>query len=379
MNREWALFSMTAPQASKSQSDLGTTPLSLWQILLQSTRLYLRHWKPFTQVLVTPMLLIMGGLYSCLILSHWAMYGVSQHISDEVQGYVWPLLLVGILVISIATLIWFCVGAWQYAIYFGSLNINAQEVLEEKPVDFKQAYQSISRHKAMAYKGLLSVAYALLPALAIGTVILFCIIGAICAATGNMMAYFGLMLAGFGISALILLIWAVLLIPLSFVVQIATLEAGSLNPMRVFMRSTKLVFSRFWTTLGLQILLFAATNYIVPMPLTFISRKLSLTLPLDKIHHWIMTIMVESMQKDMQTTTDPMALEAFTSLQRAIPSIAHSWTDLTFVLIITALLLPWGTFAFTLLYRDILKHAPVSLKPEIKEANFQQAAEREAS
>jgi len=82
--------------------------------------------------------------------------------------------------------------------------------------------------------------------------------------------------------------------------------------------------------------------------------------------------------KDAETA-DPSMLEAISSLQGMMPHLMEGWTDVTIMLVITAFLLPWGTFAFTLLYRDIVKYVPAALKPEITESNFQHAEEREAS
>jgi hypothetical protein len=297
------------------------------------------------------------GQTGCLYVAYLTVDYATKNIPTVAQEHLGLFLLL-ILVITLGTLIWLFIGAWKYAVYFGTLNINAQQVLDGERLDFEMAYKTITPEKRMPYKLLLMLAYMLLPILSLGNMVLFCILGAFALSVGNTLMYLGALLIGFLLSILILLAWLLLLIPLSLVVQIAVLENHAFNPIIIFKRSAQLVFKRFWATLSLQVILFAATNYLVPLPLAFLFRALHLSAPLDHVHQWIIGLVFSGITEG--SVSEPQAAEAFSLLKNMMPHMAQGWTDLTVMLIITALMLPWGTFAFTLLYRDTVQRTQAS-------------------
>jgi hypothetical protein len=168
----------------------------------------------------------------------------------------------------------------------------------------------------------------------------------------NALAAGGVFLVGLGIPVLLLLVWSVLTIPMSLVFQVMVFQptAGN-NPVPILLESGRLVIQRLWTTLGLQLILFLATNYVLTMPVAFLGRLFHLVAPLDALHQWVLGLVLHNL------TTQPdshLALQQWTSaLPGLVPELARGWTDSTVMLIMTALLLPLGTFVFTLLYRDI--------------------------
>ncbi len=336
----------TPPSAASFPESTGA--LSLWAILKQTLRYYRRHGPAFTRVLLLPVAQLTLSAYGCVALVNWLVdYLITQQ-PDFVEHNK-PLVLACIGLICLAALFGVIRGGWQYVVYWASLNRNTLEAIEHRPIDFRAAYQHVAEGQQRPYQSLL-LAYCALPLAACLPVLLAPALGGLLS-NANALAGPALLLGAILFSGLLFIIWLVAAVFLSFVFQLAALEPLPANPVIPCLRSAQLVRQRFGATLGLQAILLIATNYLLNLPLALLLRALRLSLPLDALHRWIVASTLEGAHINARNGLQAQALSL---VESHLPELAASVTDSVLMLLITALLLPLGTFAFTLLYRDIL-------------------------
>lgn len=324
--------------------------LSLWRILQQTLAYYRQHGAAFTRVLLLPVAQMALASYGCVALVNGLVdYAITQQ-TDLVQNHLWLVLtLIGL--ICLMALFFVIRGGWQYVVYWASLNRNALEAIEQKPIDFKAAYQAVSQQQKRPYQLLLAIYCALplgasLPVLL--TPLLIGLFSGMSELAGPLLLLVSCLLSG-----LLLSIWLVAAVFMSFIFQIAGLEPLPGSPAATLLYSARLTLQRFWATLGLQVILLIVTNYLLNLPLALLLRLLHLSQPLDALNQWLIQSTLEGAHISAKTDMQAQLLSLADS---HVPELAASVTDAILMLLITALLLPLGTFAFTLLYRDILAH-----------------------
>lgn len=333
---------MSDPAMSETRIAVVETPPSsrtFAGLLLETARLYRRHWAPFTRRLLLPMLWIYLGAYTCLAGTFRAVAWMTGQDPLFMANQTWlALAIVG--AICAVTLTCFCRGFWQYMVYWASLNINASEVIEGRKPDFEAAYQTVAA-KARPYSILL-ITYCLLPLTAIIPVIACNLIGARLALhTQVLLSLAGLLLGG-GIG----LLWLVGMIFLSLMFQVVAFEPLPDNPIPTFLRSARLVWPRFWQATGLQVILYMVTGYVVPWPIWGVIWLLHIAEPLNMLHRWMT-------EKYLEWAVMPPEMALLAGwIQQDIPGFAVQVTGMVVMMAIVSLLLPMGTFAFTLLYRE---------------------------
>jgi hypothetical protein len=323
-------------------SQQPTSIKSLWTILGETLYYYRQHGVFFTQVLLLPIFQITLAFYVCILLTNWLVNFLVQNHPVFVQKH--PILVITtLLLIGLIGIFWVIRGGWHYLVYWTALNINACEAIEHKPINFKDAYQTIANQKKQAYK-MLVIAYGLLPLLACLPICLTALLGILMGGSPfESLVPFSLLFSGL-LSGTLLILWLVATLFLSFIFQIAAFEPISRNPIPNYLRSSQWVLQRFGTTLGIQVILLISTNYLLNLPIVLLFRVLRFSQPLDWIHQWLLQTMLEGSHA---SNSIPMMLQSY------LPDLAKTTTDSVLMLLITALLLPLGTFAFTLLYRDI--------------------------
>ncbi len=326
---------------------------SWWQILKTSGRLYGLHWKPLTRPLVFPLLKILLGVYSCLILAYWFINLITLHYRPAINQNPWLLLpvLLGLLVISCGTMFWFFKGFWEYLVYMASLNINATEISEGKPIRIREAYLQVGKQKAVSYK-LLLVAYCLTP-LPVALPLVCMVLLSFC--LQNPALNLILFILGLLLSVAVGIVWLALLFFLSLIFQIVAFEpVSTTNPLPVFLKSSRLVWRRLPATIALQTILLVATCYVLPIPFVWLSRLLFITAPLDWFHSWLIQLILSgAAPQPGGVDILPYYNQLLGELAKHLTEITHMLSDSLLAGIITGLLLPLGTITFTLLYRDI--------------------------
>ncbi|MCE3236748.1 MAG: hypothetical protein K0Q50_2939 [Vampirovibrio sp.] len=342
-------MSEAQPEAGASGQTAFPPPgqgLTLFSILKETARLYRRHWLAFTRVLLPPVGLMVLTFYGFNILLALLNIQLTDNM-QLVQTYFWAFIVSSMLLALVSTAL-VLKGGWQYVVYWASLNRNAQEVIEQTPPDFKAAYRHIAKEQGWPYKTLVAL-YCALPLLACLPVIGAPVLGSL-AGGSDASSFTGplFLLMGFLLSGLLLIIWLAAAVFFSFIFQITAFEGLSASPAVTFLQSARLTLKRFWATLGLQAILLIATNYLLNYPIALLIRLLGLSLPLDRLHQWMLMSFLNGLEP-----ASPLHDQAISMLREHLPEFASGLTDSLLMVVITALLLPLGTFAFTLLYQDI--------------------------
>ncbi len=315
-----------------------------WEILGHAMALYGAHWKAFTCVLIWPVGQMVLGTYGSQVINLWLL--------EYNQGLAMQYPSVAIVLAIFISLLFMGLilrGGWQFMLYWSSLCLNAWEAENGQPLDFKKAYQSLSEEKKAPY-AILACTYFSLPALTFLPVILLTLLGAFLGP--NMLEL--LLIAGLLQSMFLGAIWIFSLIPLTFIFQIAAFEKGlPSNPTHTFLLSCKLSLKQFWKTTFLQIAIFLLTNILIPQPLVWALRLSKLSAPLDQLHTWL--IQQSMIGTEATLNSLPMMGNILGEDFSWVQFLSQSMTDLCLSCTLTLLLLPLGTFVFTLLYKDILK------------------------
>lgn len=330
----------------------STTGQDFWSLCRHTLLLYKKHGISMTRVLVWPTLQIMLGAYGCLALSYvFINAAATTYRAIFVEQYLW-LTFVILALIFVLTMGPFFRGFWQYLIYMASLNLNVAEALENRPIDCKAAYQAITSEKEKPYFAMLlayfvafvagSVPFMLIaPLVAIAKVM-----GAFPEWLGNI-AYLLLLLPA-------LAVW----ILLTFTFQIVAFKPVSKNPLHILKRSVTLVWTRPIATTGFQILLLALTSTLIPLPIAWFLRLTRLSTPLDWFHTWMLRLVLEGTAPANDAwSTIPNYMELYGQIEGQIGDIAKYLTESCIVSLVMGLLLPLGTIAFSLLYRDLTQQS----------------------
>lgn len=304
------------------------------RILIRSLKYYVQHGWPFTRVLISPVLeIFFGTLLSIALPCFLANMLVGQGI-----GYLSVVFLIAIPGFYLQVR-----GFWRYLIYFSALNLNAQEVIQGQPPDFEAAYHKISACGQQYGFAMLLYSVPVLLALGLGGIILP--FTAVVPPDG--------VPAVIGISILITLILSVIacIVTLffSFVFQIYAFEPDlHMTPFQTLVRSTRMVASHFSVTLGLILVTGLATVLIIPALVNMLYELTPLAgftqaLFAPNIHQALLSIPgSESIFAILPFKLEDISREASLGVGESILDSA-----------ITSLMLPWGTFCFTLLYQQI--------------------------
>jgi hypothetical protein len=313
-------------------------------ILWRSLRLYGKHLKAWTGVLIWPVAQIFLGVYISLNLCLMVM-DIPPPFLAKFSG----LILGGLVLMMGFSASLLMRGAWQYMIYWASLCINAWEAEQDAPLDFKGAYQKLLQNKKMAY-GILTATYFSLPLITLMPILVVSLLGVMWG-QGALDIF---LLAGFLLSLFLILIWLFSLIALSFIFQIAAFENGiPINPIPVFAHSLKLTLKRFGSVFLLQILTALITNCLIPQPLVWLARITHLSAPLDGLHQKLIQSMISG--NEALWRESPWLADTLFSNPTVLQLFAQVLSDLCLASLITMMLLPLGTLIFTFLYKDILK------------------------
>jgi hypothetical protein len=319
------------------------------EILKKSVGLHLHHFGPFTRVLLAPVGLMVVSAYACIGLSHLYIEQAEIFLGGYTPGNI-GFVLLGLLAVMLGPFLLFKKGLIDYAIYMASLCGNAMDVLNGQVPDFKEAYTAFAKEKLTPYFILLT-AYLLVPLLAFLPFIMGSILAGLIQTKGVPALVFGsglLLSMGAGV------ISTFALILLSFIFQVAAFEKLTLNPLPALLQSSRMVLHAPFRTLILQVILMILTGTVLPLPLAGLFRLLGLTFPLDFLHRGF----VDSLLSDIAPESGwgdyiPYYDWIYGFLLGHAQAISASLSNTLVMSMITSLLLPLGTFAFTLLYRDV--------------------------
>lgn len=321
---------------------------NLGQILQETWQHYGQNGWALTRPLLAPILKTTLGVYACLVLNY--LFINEWGASLLALGY-FGWIITGILLITTATL-WPAVnGFGEYLILSVSLNRNAAETFCKQPIQIKPAYDLVLKENSNAYQMLLLV-YLLIPA---GVMLVLGVlsVGVLLMLQQNILtisSLIGLVLVQIlgGVMNLIIALF------LTFIFQIIAFEKASLNPWPVLVKSVQMVWRRLPAAVGLQIILALVTLVIVPGVAVILGRVLWISAPLDQLHLWLIGLITQGASPTPENVSIvPAYGQFFQNVQSNTMMVANGLTDTVLSWIITALLLPLGTLAFTRLAWDI--------------------------
>lgn len=320
---------------------------SLFSLLSQTLRFYRQEGWRLTRSLFVPLGKIFLGLYGWLILFHWFVNGMMLQFLLQ-EGDLW-MAIVAMLLLTVGTLYFFFAGFWEYMVAWAAQPIVVRAILAGESPDVSAATRIIVKERHRVYSILLTV-YMLLPLLACVPALLAPLISVLVLA-GNPLGSSALLLLGFGVTLCLLCVWLLLMWACSFIFQSVGLDTPCPSVWNVFRSSVRRVLWRPWVTLCLQLLLWAFTNLLAPLACVQLPRWLGLMAPFDALHVWILSMMMQGLPPASESSgVSPELLALLTSHPSDLAAI---WTDMAAGLLVTALLLPLGSIAFTQLYLAI--------------------------
>lgn len=334
-------------------------PLSFATLLKESFRLYGKHWRPFTLALLGPVLKIVGG--SCLAVIASNVFVTMAPLSLIQNRPLFFSLLSGICLLALLP---FFQGFWEYLVFMVSLNCNAWEMIQGQPTDFKATAKRIAKQKGPLYQAFLGV-YWFFPIIVVSPLFFLCVLlMGVAGPEKNVLLGVWLLLAG--------LLYVVISLLVSFLLLLSFQEiAFATQPMtlwHVCLRSMRMVFQRFWTILGFQLILaILIPGILIPLG-TSILRLLYLTRPLDRLTELLLYSLVlrnadalsaESLKASLETMLsmplppDMFKTDPFLLLHNQVQSFAAGITDTVVQMVMVFLILPLSIFMYTLLYQTI--------------------------
>lgn len=314
-------------------------------ILQGAFLLYVRHWRSFTQQLVLPVFWQLVGLLIAII-GPIRMVNYMERAYD-IHEPAW--LIAGMLAPFLPGVYLFGRGFWEYLVYMVSLNRNAAQVIHQASPEFKPAYRHVTA-KATAFTNVL-LAYMALWMLPVACILLPpVLLAGLGPAWTPWLSLGGMVLAG-----VMMLVVAVLSVYFSLGFQVLAFESVTANPFKVLQRSYQLVDGNFCRVLAIALVLGVLTNLVLP-------NLLTLVLDLAQVTAWISTTLAQGLVAEVMENVklapvlgyDAAVVMVDDFLMTHVSDVSMALVQSTMVSLVTFFLLPLGTFAFTLLYGDLM-------------------------
>lgn len=328
----------TSPKMAMTAEAPKPQVRSLWAILQDATGLYVKHWLPFTTILVKSVGFLTIGSFISLLGPIWVI-----NLLEKQASLVNPVVLILTMAIPLVPGTYlFLQGFWEYLVYTVSLNLNTVEAENRQPFDFSGAYQSILR-KSGAYGNLLLA----LAAIWTPSVVCFFL-------PQWVMPSLLMTLAGFILGGILSLAAAIFSIYFSLSLQVLAFEPVSLNPMPILKRSYHLVEGSFGRVLVLVVGIGVLMNFLLPLLVTSVFALTHLT-------DVLAPLLIQNLMSEVFANVKLSALFGeggmFTMadeyMASHLPAMSRSMFDVILSNLVTFFVLPYGTMVFTLLYSDL--------------------------
>ncbi len=337
---------------------------SVLRIFRDSIRLYAQTWMPFTATLAKPLFLILAGCYGCLAGSYVLLDLATQHYGDFF--YANPLMLIVLITpFALVTLSFFIQGFWEYLVYFSSLGLNAAQIIQEKSTsspptsskintpDFKAAYQCVLDRSPLYTSFLVFIVCVQLVPVLIGILGYFSM-----EMVSENYRFFTLIP-----SVSLFIVLTIASVILSFLValgfQLIAFEPELKNAMQLIRRSLSISVGQFIRIAYLISITTFIASYLIPELIYFIFKVTKLITPIDQLHIWLTALITEGLDPSANQSTQDLSFPLYDQayqLLKSSDSQGHLGTYLSksvFVGVVNALLLPFGTYVFTMMYLDI--------------------------
>jgi hypothetical protein len=347
---------------------------SVSEIFKEAWQLYQKRGWAYTHLLWMPLGLLFVGAYIALWGSISFMdYTIREKISDS------TFLVGGVLLFLSFGIFMHVRGFWSYLVYFVSLNINVVQDLQALETaeslssggGFKAAYAVITR-RANGY-------ILLLLAL---TVIWFCpnILGFILSWISSWFIpegsplYWVSQVVNLLLGLLVSLLVTIFSIYICFSFQVFALENTPISPIHALKRSIQLVRGNFWRVTFIITLLGIVTNGLVPMLVGLFMEGTQLAALISSVA--MENVVKAILEAFFYLGKGSVAVEVFKLLEKQmlllnpdfslVKELSRACVEILFQSFAVSLLLPLGTFVFTVLYLDLLaRSTPLALSSEV--------------
>jgi hypothetical protein len=307
---------------------------NIFVIIFKSLMIYIKNFLPLSRLMLFPVFGQIIGLFLIFYPTYlYKEYYLAKLSGDNLQQNL-VFILLGSLFIVIPGFAVFLKAFWDYMVAMVSLNPMVSDIEKKRNLDDFKVYNSSVKLKTNNYVILLLLLSVLWLAVCIFPFFAF---------------FLGLFINAvfiapiFLLMALISVIFSIILsVNLSLAFQIFAFE--SISPIEIIKKSWNLVKGNFWRTVFMGIVLLIATLFIVPGLIASIVEKSPL---MDYLIHPFESY-VNLFSKN------PVFIEFLSNIKMTSFGFSVTLALSTVGTIITAMMLPWGSASFTLLYFDIL-------------------------
>ncbi|OGH98854.1 MAG: hypothetical protein A2039_10085 [Candidatus Melainabacteria bacterium GWA2_34_9] len=307
---------------------------NIFAIIFKSLMIYINNFLPLSRVMLFPVFGQIIGIFLIFYPNYLYTEKYLAKLSGENLEQNLVFILLGLILMVIPGFAVFLKAFWDYMIVMISLNPMVSDIEKKGSFGDFKVYNSSVKLKTNNYVILL-----LLMTLFWLGILIFPFLSFFLGFFINTV----LITPIFLLMVLASLIFSILLsVNLSLVFQVFAFE--SISPVEVIKKSWNLMKGNFWRTTFMGIVLLVVTCFIVPGLITAILDKSPL-----------MTHLINSFEAYVNLFAKNQAFVEFLASYKMTPfGLSVTLAVSTVGTIITAMMLPWGSACFTLLYFDIL-------------------------
>lgn len=314
-----------------SKSKSGT---NVFVIIFKSLMIYLKNFLPLSRVMLFPVFGQIIGMFLIFYPNYLYTEKYLVKLPAEVLQQNLVFILLGLLLLVIPGFAVFMKAFWDYMVVMVSLNSMVYDIEKKGSFGDFKVYNSSVKLKTANYVTLL-----LLLALFWLAVLIFPFLS----------FFFGLFLDATLIAPIFLamvlisaIFFIILSVYLSLAFQIFAFE--SISPLEIIKKSWNLMKGNFWRTVFMGLVLLIATCFIVPgLIASIVEQSLFMQHLITPFETYISLF-----------SGNQVFIEFLANIKMTPYGFSEAMALSTVGTVVTAMMLPWGSACFTMLYFDIL-------------------------
>jgi len=323
-----------------SKSKSGT---NVFVIIFKSLMIYIKNFLPLSRVMIFPVFGQLIGMFLIFYPNYLYTEKYLAKLPAEVLQQNIVFILLGLLLLVIPGFAVFIKAFWDYMVVIVSLNSMVSDIEKKGSFGDFKVYNSSVKLKTNNYVILLLLlALFWLAVLIFPFLVLF--LGIYLISTSVDPIYFApiafvilpFMVGVLGILSIILAVY------LSLVFQIVAFE--SISPVEIIKKSWNLMKGNFWRTVFMGSVLLIATCFIVPgLIASIVEQSLFMQHLITPFETYISLF-----------SGNQVFIEFLATIKMTPFGFSEAMALSTVGTVVTAMMLPWGSACFTMLYFDIL-------------------------
>ncbi|MEI8390756.1 MAG: hypothetical protein WCG23_12840 [bacterium] len=308
---------------------------NIFVIIFKSLMIYIKNFFPLSRVMLFPVFGQIIGIFLIFYSTYFFREQYLSKVSGENLQQNLLLILLGLLLLVLPGFLIFIKAFWDYMIVMVSLNPMIFDISKKGTFGDFKIYNSSVKLKTNNYV----ILFLLITFLWLG-ILIFPFLTFFLGAFINTAFIAPIFLA----MVLISVIFSIMLsVNISLAFQIFAFEA--ISPVEVLKKSCNLMKGNFWRTLSMGIILLFVTTFFIPELFnTFIEKTPFFSYLIQPFEAFANIIFKDNM----------FQYGHWADLKITPFGIAETMALCTVDVVLTAMMLPWGSACFTLLYKDIL-------------------------